>query len=174
MCSHGHLESPHVYKIGGYYYLMAAEGGTEYGHMITCARSKDIWGVFENCPQNPILTNRNKATFTVYMCESEHYDIAIRKTDKGLEAVLKLNIGGIKHTQTVFQLKSGSEKLKIIGDNLFYNFYIGDTHLGCGQAKYLSSEVSGGFTGVVIGLYAIGNNSAEFEDFRIEYKYTTE
>ena len=32
-----YLESPHMYRIGGWYYLMAAEGGTEYGHMITCA-----------------------------------------------------------------------------------------------------------------------------------------
>ena len=34
-----YLESPHLYKIGEYYYLMAAEGGTEYGHMITYGRS---------------------------------------------------------------------------------------------------------------------------------------
>ena len=30
-----YLESPHLYKIGDWYYLMAAEGGTEYGHMVT-------------------------------------------------------------------------------------------------------------------------------------------
>lgn len=33
-----YLESPHLYKINGYYYLLAAEGGTEYGHMATYAR----------------------------------------------------------------------------------------------------------------------------------------
>ena len=38
------LESPHLYKIGDGYYLMAAEGGTEYGHMITYARGNDIFG----------------------------------------------------------------------------------------------------------------------------------
>ena len=316
-----YLESPHIYKIGGYYYLMAAEGGTEYGHMITCARSENIWGPFENCPKNPVLTNRNKAPFiiqgighgdlvedyngdwhilclgfrqihiwmpyhnlgrevflipvqfgeegwftagtdgtcaesyeisgnfaqgykqkytfentdfgidwcylrhpkkenyelsenrailhgtdvtiddadsptfigirqrdfnfklsvdlsidggeagvTVYMCESEHYDIAIRKTDKGYEAILKLNIGGIKHIQAAVPLSSGSARLRITGDNLLYKFFVGDTELGCGQTKYLSSEVSGGFTGVVIGLYAVGDNTAEFESFGIEYQ----
>ncbi|MGN0588808.1 MAG: hypothetical protein ACI4KO_04670 [Ruminiclostridium sp.] len=46
---------------------------------------------------------------------------------------------------------------------------MGDTHLGSGQTKYLSSEVSGGFTGTVIGLYAAGDNTAEFRDFKIEY-----
>lgn len=60
-----YLESPHVYKIGGYYYLMAAEGGTEYGHMITCARSKKLWGEYESCPYNPVLTNRNLGGFEI-------------------------------------------------------------------------------------------------------------
>jgi xylan 1,4-beta-xylosidase len=52
-------ESPHLYKINGFYYLMIAEGGTEYGHMVTIARSKNPYGPFESCPHNPILTHRN-------------------------------------------------------------------------------------------------------------------
>lgn len=59
------LESPHLYKISGIYYLMAAEGGTEYGHMITCARSNSVWGKFESNPDNPVLTNRNKAPYII-------------------------------------------------------------------------------------------------------------
>jgi beta-xylosidase len=51
-------EGPHLYKIRGRYYLMIAEGGTEYGHMVTVARSDSPWGPFEACPHNPILTNR--------------------------------------------------------------------------------------------------------------------
>ncbi len=54
-------EGPHLYKIEGIYYLMLAEGGTEYGHMITIARSASPWGPFETCPHNPILTHRDKA-----------------------------------------------------------------------------------------------------------------
>lgn len=52
-------EGPHMYKINGWYYLMIAEGGTEYGHMETIARSRSVWGLFESCPRNPILTHRN-------------------------------------------------------------------------------------------------------------------
>jgi alpha-N-arabinofuranosidase len=52
-------EAPHLYKIGGTYYLMLAEGGTEYGHMVTIARSDNPWGPFESCPFNPILSNRS-------------------------------------------------------------------------------------------------------------------
>lgn len=60
-----YLESPHMYSINGMYYLMAAEGGTEYGHMVTYARSENIWGPFESYPGNPVLTNRNKAPYII-------------------------------------------------------------------------------------------------------------
>ena len=52
-------EGPHMYRINGWYYLLIAEGGTEYGHMVTIARSKNVWGPFEGCPRNPILTHRD-------------------------------------------------------------------------------------------------------------------
>ncbi len=52
-------EGPHLYKIGGLYYLMISEGGTEYGHMVTIARASSPWGPYEPCPRNPILTHRN-------------------------------------------------------------------------------------------------------------------
>jgi len=54
-----YLESPHLYHIGEYYYLMAAEGGTEYGHMITYARAESPFGPFEAYNANPVLTNKN-------------------------------------------------------------------------------------------------------------------
>lgn len=54
-----YLESPHLFRFGEWYYLTAAEGGTEYGHMITYARAKSPYGPFEDYPKNPVLTNRN-------------------------------------------------------------------------------------------------------------------
>lgn len=320
-----YLESPHLYKINGAYYLMAAEGGTEYGHMITYARSDSPWGPFVNYPHNPVLTNRNKAPFiiqgighgdliqdtdgewhilslgfrqihmwmpyhnlgrevfltpvkfgedgwftagsdgttdyeyeikgdfeqvekkkytfentdwgidwcylrhpdlnnykldrdkavlhgtditlddvdsptfialrqrdfdfdlsvdvkldggeggvTCYMCEDEHYEIALRKTESGYEAAAKLNIGGIKHVQATVPVSSDKVKLIIHGDNFGYTLSADDngkvTTLANGKSKYLTSEVSGGFTGVVLGLYAVGNNNAEFTGFECIYK----
>lgn len=52
-------EGPHLYKKGEYYYLMHAEGGTAENHAISVARSKDIWGRYEGCPNNPIFTHRH-------------------------------------------------------------------------------------------------------------------
>lgn len=54
-------EGPHLYKRDGWYYLLLAEGGTEYGHMVTVARSRSAWGPYEGCPANPILTHRDDA-----------------------------------------------------------------------------------------------------------------
>jgi xylan 1,4-beta-xylosidase len=54
-------EGPHIYKKDGFYYLMAAEGGTEEAHSETIARSKYIWGPYSDNPANPILTHVNAA-----------------------------------------------------------------------------------------------------------------
>ena len=58
-CGGRYPEAPHIYKKNGYYYLMLAEGGTEYGHMETMQRSKNIYGPYEKCPHNPILSHRD-------------------------------------------------------------------------------------------------------------------
>lgn len=50
-------EAPHIYKKDGFYYLMIAEGGTEYGHSETIARSRRIDGPYLANPANPILTH---------------------------------------------------------------------------------------------------------------------
>ncbi|HET9571046.1 MAG TPA: glycoside hydrolase family 43 protein [Bacteroidales bacterium] len=52
-------EAPHIYKKDGWYYLMISEGGTEYGHKVTIARSRKIDGPYESNPSNPILTHSN-------------------------------------------------------------------------------------------------------------------
>ena len=52
----GKTEGPHHYKIGDYYYLITAEGGTEYGHAVSIARSKDLPGPYELHPDNPLVS----------------------------------------------------------------------------------------------------------------------
>jgi beta-xylosidase len=54
-----HAEGPHIYKKDGYYYLLAAEGGTQLGHTATIARSSKVSGPYESNPANPILGNVN-------------------------------------------------------------------------------------------------------------------
>lgn len=53
------IEAPHLYKKDGYYYLMAAEGGTYENHSEVIFRAKDIFGPYESITGNPILTQRD-------------------------------------------------------------------------------------------------------------------
>lgn len=53
------IEGPHIYKRNGYYYLMAAEGGTSVNHSEVIFRSKSITGPYLPYEHNPILTQRD-------------------------------------------------------------------------------------------------------------------
>lgn len=55
----GWTEAPHLYKRNGWYYLLTAEGATQYGHAVTVARSRNIAGPYETDPENPVLTSRD-------------------------------------------------------------------------------------------------------------------
>lgn len=56
----GFTEGPHLYKRGGYYYLLTAEGGTGWGHAVTLARSRELLGPYELHPDTYILTSRHR------------------------------------------------------------------------------------------------------------------
>ena len=53
----GCLEGPNLYRKDGWYYLMAAEGGTGFGHGVTLSRSRNVTGPYEAGPINPFLTS---------------------------------------------------------------------------------------------------------------------
>jgi xylan 1,4-beta-xylosidase len=55
----GLTEGPHLYRFGGYYYLLTAEGGTGYDHAVTLARSKSITGPYELHPDVHVATARH-------------------------------------------------------------------------------------------------------------------
>ncbi len=121
-----------------------------------------------------IRSDCKEAGITFYMTEDEHFDLALRKDQEGYAAVLKLNIGGVRHTQTAISVAGNTVRLLVRSTPLEYHFFLKDggneTLLGTGRSKYLSSEVAGGFTGVVMALYAVGNGSAEFENFSCTYQ----
>lgn len=63
--THGHAknarwtEGPHLYKIGGKYMLLVAEGGTGFFHSVTVHHSDKLWGLYIPNHSNPVLTHRN-------------------------------------------------------------------------------------------------------------------
>jgi alpha-N-arabinofuranosidase len=53
------IEGPHIFKKDGYYYLIAAEGGTGDQHSEVIFRGKQIDGHYISYENNPILTQRH-------------------------------------------------------------------------------------------------------------------
>jgi xylan 1,4-beta-xylosidase len=92
-------EGPHIYKKDGFYYIIAAEGGTEEAHMETIARSKNIWGPYNPNPSNPILTHCNAAGQGNALQGLGHADI-IQAHDSSWWIVFHgyRSIGGTHHT----------------------------------------------------------------------------
>lgn len=73
-------EGPHLYKKDDYYYLLIAEGGTQFDHSICIARSKELCGPYQSCPMNPIFTHRHLGHSAQIQCTG-HGELV--ETDKG-------------------------------------------------------------------------------------------
>lgn len=53
-------EGPNIFKRGDYYYLVLAEGSTRYNHCTTVLRAKNVYGPYEENPNNPVLTSSGR------------------------------------------------------------------------------------------------------------------
>lgn len=53
------IEGPHIFRKDGFYYLIAAEGGTEEGHSEVVFRSDRVAGPYVPGANNPVLTQRD-------------------------------------------------------------------------------------------------------------------
>lgn len=82
----GLTEAPHIYKRNGFYYLITAEGGTEYNHAVSMARSKNIWGPYEVHPENPIISSRYN--FDAHLQKAGHASIIEAANGKWYAAFL--------------------------------------------------------------------------------------
>lgn len=55
-------EGAHIYKINNYYYIINAEGGN-INQAVVLGRSKNIYGPYELCPTNPIVSNKENRQY---------------------------------------------------------------------------------------------------------------
>ncbi|MCC7375456.1 MAG: glycoside hydrolase family 43 protein [Verrucomicrobiales bacterium] len=56
----GLTEAPHLYKRDGWYYLLTAEGGTNWNHAVAMARSRTLTGPYELHPDTHIMSARHR------------------------------------------------------------------------------------------------------------------
>jgi len=107
-----------------------------------------------------------EAGLSARLHEKAHYEIGIRREDGADYVIVTLTAGG-STSQTAkrrVEPNSGGIGLAIASDAHTYRFaWSADGsswhELAQAPANVLSSEVSGGFTGVCIGLYATGNGA---------------
>lgn len=120
----------------------------------------------------------NEEAGMILLNNGSHFDIMISKTKDLRFLVVKLQFGSTLYLSEKIALKPGPVNLKINGkrSKLTFSYSQGnDDYMDVEtvDAKFLSSETVGGFTGVYVGLYATGNGkpsqeTATFDWF--EYK----
>ncbi len=83
------MEAPHIYEIGGMYYLLTACGGTQTNHCVNISRSENILGPYEPCPRNPIVTNRGlRMNNSLGVAVTGHGDLVETQNGQGYMALL--------------------------------------------------------------------------------------
>lgn len=53
------FDGPHIYRKDGWYWLLIAAGDTHWNHSTLLFRSRNVFGPWEPCPRNPIMTHRD-------------------------------------------------------------------------------------------------------------------
>lgn len=119
----------------------------------------------------------DEAGLTVYQINDGHYDLFLRWGKSGkVEAVLRYTVKSLCHEVSVNPVIGTRTRLSITSDGTRYHFFAQPTagskpntasvsELGSLETSLISTEVVGGFTGVVLGMYATGRGYAEFLNF---------
>lgn len=74
--SRGCIEAPQLYHYNEFYYLLAASGGTGYGHGVEMGRAREIFGPYEPNPTGePILTSSPRHLFSLGDPDAGHFEM---------------------------------------------------------------------------------------------------
>jgi xylan 1,4-beta-xylosidase len=119
-------------------------------------RQEDIYFKSSTCVEVARKASA-EAGLSVYMDADAHYDIFL-KSDGVLS--FRVRLGELSKTQD-FKIDKGPVFLQVEGDENLYKFSWssdGENWHQVGQmnAKYISTESTGGFTGIILGLFSTG------------------
>ena len=106
---------------------------------------------------------------TAYAAPLNHYDVVVEKRGGKFYAKSNIRIGEMSHTFKELPLKSSTAYLRITSDRDYYYLEVSDDGskfqpLGRMDFRYLTTEVIGGFTGVMLGVFAQGSEK-DYADF---------
>ena len=106
----------------------------------------------------------DEAGLSVFMTEESHYDIFLTKNAAGKTVVqVRYNLISLRHEEAAVEIPGDECYLRVEGDKDNYSFSFSADgknfrKIGTMNARYLSSECAGGFTGVTLGLYSQSAN----------------
>ena len=105
--------------------------------------------------------------------DNQHFDILIKRSGNKRVLYVQLGFGSIVHKSEEIPLEPGPVNLRIRGEQarfiLSYSQGGEFKDVERVEAKYLSSETVGWFTGVYVGFYATGNGKKCEEDATFDY-----
>lgn len=99
-----------------------------------------------------------EAGLTVYMNERYHYDLAVKLINGQKMVSFRRTVGSLR-TEQYFDCGAGPYVLKVKARPETFTFAIQQgqsdvMEVGSGETHLLSTEVAGGFTGVIVAMYA--------------------
>jgi len=124
------------------------------------------------------LAEGSQAGITAYAAPLNHYDVIIERKDGKLLAKSNIRVGALSHDGQPVELKDTQAYIRISSDKDYYYMQVSAdgnsfTTLSKMDYRYLSTEVIGGFTGVMLGLFAQGEDGDGYADFDW-FEYITE
>jgi xylan 1,4-beta-xylosidase len=125
----------------------------------------------------------NEAGLTVYQINDGHTDFFLMPTDNGMQVALKVTLKSLSVVKKAVPITGTTCRLRVRSDGKYYYFEYatGNDHfrqMDKIDCALMSTEVVGGFTGVILGIYATQNGEnvssvtpyADFEYFEYEEK----
>lgn len=105
-----------------------------------------------------------EAGISAFMNENHHYEIAVLRMEGERKLMVRRRIGNLSAIVYSSNISEGKIQLSIKGDKHSYYFGFSSngqsmSYVADGDARYLSTEVAWGFTGVYLGMYATGNGT---------------
>lgn len=126
---------------------------------------------------DPTPGTDEEAGLALVMDETHHYEVAMTRRNGQRVALVRIRIGDA--TDVLARRRVGETAvLGVDAETTEYAFSVDGDPVATARSKYLSTEVAGGFTGVMVGPYATGNGrecnrSARVSWFRYEPRSST-
>jgi len=106
-----------------------------------------------------------EAGITLFMNGKHHYDLAVTQREGRKVLILRRTVGSLR-TERFFDCGVGPVELRVRAEShrfvfLFREANGSEVEAGWGETHFLSTEIAGGFTGVIAAMYAVSGQSAE-------------